>query len=190
MPIAFISDPAKFPPDTDPKADAITWDRFGDRESVDFGGRPRFQATTDKLGNPFEIAIRSGHLAGRRQDGGPSWAGRFADGEALLFTDFSPGPLEFWFENPIRGAGAQVDLHDQVLQVRVGIAAFDKNGTHVGGDTKLVVFSSSGSAPFVGVLDSAAGTRRITRISFFVVVLDPLFHGTASFAINTLRLAT
>ncbi len=170
MPTALITSRAKFPSDADPNADAIGWDRFSDRKPIDFGGRPALQGVTDKLGNPFEIAIRSGHLAGRRQDGGPSWAGSFASGEALLFTDFSPGPLEFTFSKPLRGAGAQINVKDPVEHVNVGIAAFDANGTHVGGGTTLAFFSNNGggSAPFVGVLDSPADTRRITRISFFI----------------------
>ena len=192
MPTAFINSRTRFPSDADPNADVISWDRFPDRQPVDFGGRQKVQDVTDRLGNPFEIAIRNGHLAGRRQDGGPSWAGSFAAGEALLFTDFSPGPLEFGFGRPIRGAGAQINVKDPVEHVSVGIAAFDGNNTHVGGGTSLAFFSNNGdgSAPFLGVLDPPAGTRRIMRITFFITVLDQGYRGDSSFAINTLRLAT
>lgn len=191
MPTAFITSQSMFPADTDSKADVVTWDRFTDRVPIDFGGQQTLPGVT-KLGNPFEIRIRNGHLAGRRQDGGPSWAGSFAAGDALLFTDFSPGPLEFNFSTPIRGAGTQINVKDPVEHVSVGIAAFDANGAHVGGGTTMGFFNNNGdgSATFVAVLDPPADTRRITRINLFVTVLDPGYRGDSSFAINTLHLAT
>jgi hypothetical protein len=192
MPTDFVTSRAKFPADTDPKADAISWDRFPDRRPIDFGGRPALPGTTDRFENAYELTIRSGHLAGRRQDGGPSWAGSFADGEALLFTDFSPGPLEFTFRDPIRGAGVQINVKDSVEHANVGIAAFGADGKHLAGGTSLAFFSNrgDGSAPFVGVLGRAPSTRNVLRIIFFITVLDPGYRGDSSFAINAVRLAT
>jgi hypothetical protein len=192
MPVTFVTNRNKFPADSDRRADIITWDRFPDRVPIDFGGLPKLKGVTDTLHSPFEIGIRSGDLAGRRQDGGPSWAGNFAAGEALLFTNFSPGPLEIGFQTAIRGAGAQVNVKDLVEHANVGIAAFDANGSHVGGGSTMAFFSNKGdgSATFVAVLDSSAGARRITRLSFFITVLDSGYRGDSSFLVNAIRLAT
>lgn len=192
MAFTFVTDPNGFLSPADPTADAIGWDRFPDRLPLDFKGSPTFRGQTDRSARDYEIAIKGSHLARRTQDGGPSWAGSFAEGEALLFTDFSPGPLQFQFARPIRGAGAQINIKDPVEHVTFGISAFAGNARVEvpGGGTVAGSVSNrgDGSASFVGIMGDP-GTAAITRVVFFLTVLDHGYRGDGSFAINTLRLA-
>ncbi len=192
MAFAFITDPNGFLSPTDRTADAIGWDRFPDRLPLDFRGRPTFRGQTDRNARDYEIAIRGSHLARRTQDGGPSWAGSFAPGEALLFTDSSPGPLQFLFARPIRGAGAQINIEDAVEHVTFGISAFAGSARVQipGGGTVAGSVSNrgDGSASFLGIMGDP-GEVTITRVVFSLTVLDSGYRGDGSFAINTLRLA-
>lgn len=194
MAIRFISDAAQFDPPAGTANDFIDWQRFADRVPIDFAGRPELRIRTDigKLG--FDIFIPNGHLARRTQDGGPSWAGSFTANEALLFTDFTPGPLQFSFKKPVRGAGTQINIADLVEHVSFSIAAFAGNtridipdgGTLIDGGFNN---RGDGSAPFLGVVENDAGAvPRITRIVISLAVLDHGYRGNASFAINRLRL--
>lgn len=192
MAITFVTDPNNFLSPRDSTADSVSWDRFPDRLPLDFKGSPTFNGKTDSKDRRYSIAIKGSHLARRTQDGGPSWVGSFNAGDALLFTDFSPGPLQFLFARPIRGAGAQINIKDPVEHVTFGIGAFAgdtrvdiPNGGTIAGS---ISNSGDGSASFLGVLDSP-GVALITRIVFFLTVLDHGYRGDGSFAINTLRLA-
>ena len=192
MAITFVTNPNAVLSPADPTADAIGWDRFPDRLPLDFKGGPTFRGQTESSARNYEIAIKGSHLARRTQDGGPSWVGSFTASEALLFTDFSPGPLQFLFARPIRGAGAQINIKDPVEHVTFGISAFAGNARidipNGGAIAGSVSNSGDGSASFLGVLN-APGVAPITRIVFFLTVLDHGYRGDASFAINKLRLA-
>ncbi len=188
MAVNFTSDLARFPANTD---DA-NWSQFPDKQQLVFHGLPTVGAQTDG-GLGFQIRITNSHLVRRTQDGGPSWVGSFTPGEPLLFTDSSPGPLHFLFDDPVRGAGTQMNIKDPVAHVAFGISAFDENDDPIPllhGGTAPGGFSSAadGTATFVGVADNLRARPRIKRIALFLSVLDSGYRGDGSFAINRLRL--
>ena len=193
MALLFITDQANFTPPSGARADFIDWTRFPEREPLDFNGQPELKGKTDVGQLGFGLFIKNRHLARRTQDGGPSWDGSFSPGEALLFTDFTPGPLHIFFDAPIRGACVQLNVKDPVEHFRMGISAFSgdarlnipKSGTRTDGVTSN---DGDGSAPCIGVLEDNASRPTITRIVISVTVVDQSYKGDSSFAINKLKL--
>lgn len=193
MALIFITDPADFTPSPGYRADFIDWNRFPDSVPFDFKGQQTFSDVTDVTRLGFDLSIKNQHLTRRTQDGGPSWVGSFSSGDALLFTDSTPGPLHISFNGSIRGATMQFNIKDPVAHFRLGISAFSgatrrpfpKRGTRTD-----CVFSNSGdgSAPWIGVLENNPARPAITRIVISVTVLDFDYAGDSSFAINKLKL--
>jgi hypothetical protein len=191
--LLFITDPANFAPPTGTRADFVDWARYPDGVPLDFKGQPEFKDLTDITGLEFGLFIKNGHLTRRTQDGGPSWNGSFTAGDALLFTDSTPGPLHISFVGSIRGASMQLNIKDPVSHFRIGISAFadakklpvPKAGTRTDG-----VFSNAGdgSAAWLGVLEDNPNRPALTRIVLSVTVLDSGYVGDSSFAINKLNL--
>ena len=191
--LLFITDPANFAPPTGTRADFVDWKRYPDSVPFDFNGQLEFKDLTDVTRLGFGLFIKNGHLTRRSQDGGPSWDGSFSAGNALLFTDFTPGPLHISFDGPIRGASMQLNIKDPVSHFRIGISAFagtkklpvPKSGTRTDG-----VFSNAGdgSAAWLGVLEDNPNRPALTRIVLSVTVLDSGYVGDSSFAINKLNL--
>lgn len=193
MPLSFITDPVAFVPPAGGPADFIDWGQFPNSGPIPFPAKGGC-ACVSQSGLACSIFIKNKHLAQRVQDGGASetsWDGSFSPGDVLLFTDFTRGPLEFNFQNPIRGFGGQMNVQDAVEHVTLAISAFadnsrltiPQNGTRTDGAASN---AGDGSAPFLGVIDSVAA--RITRVVFSLTVLDPGYRGDSSFAINRLRL--
>ncbi len=190
MALSFIKDPAAFVPPAGGVADFIDWGQFPDSGPIPFPVRSGC-ACVSQTGRACTIFIRNKHLTQRVQDGGPSWNGNFAPGDILLFTDFTPGPLEFVFPVPIRGIGTQMDIQDVVEHVNLSIRVFagdsrltiPEHGTRTDGAASS---AGDGSAPFLGTIDSSA--PRIPRAVFSLTVRDPGYRGDSSFAINRLRL--
>jgi hypothetical protein len=191
--LLFITNPADFTPPAGTRADFVDWKRYRDRVPFDFKGQPEFKDLTDVTRLGFGLFIKNGHLTRRTQDGSPSWDGSFAAGDALLFTDSTPGPLHISFEGPIRGASMQLNIKDRVSHFRMGISAFagtrklpvPKSGTRTDGVSSD---AGDGSAAWLGVLEDNPNRPALTRIVLSVTVLDAGYAGDSSFAINKLNL--
>ena len=193
MALLFITDPADFtaPPGT--TADFIDWARYPDSVPFDFKGQQEFKDVTDVGKFGFGLFIKNRHLTRRTQDGEPSWDGSFTRDDALLFTNFTPGPLHISFDAPVRGAFLQLNVNDPVEHFRMGISAFSgdaklnipKSGTRTDGVTSN---DGDGSAPGIGALEDSASGPPITRIVVSITVVDEGYKGDSSFAINRLNL--
>jgi hypothetical protein len=194
VPLIFVTNPALFVPPAGNQADFIDWGRYQEDLPFDFGGQPEFRDVTDVTQLGFGLSINNSHLTRRTQDGAPRWNGSFTQGDALLYTDHRPGPLHISFAHAIRGAATQLNIGDNaVSNFKITIRAYSATqelpvpqaGTRNGGAASA---AGDGSAPWIGVLQTEANAAGIVRIDLSVMVLDPGYVGTASFAINRLKL--
>jgi hypothetical protein len=180
--------------------DSIRWDTLG----------PAFTAVS----NPFAVGSVSGGVVvkGNTPSGSPEvwnqvapsdpanfpgWHGNFAPGDALLFTNFNPGPLTLdliplFGGTGVLGVGTQIQPNIYG-SFRAIISAFDSSGTQLDRFT-ITGFSSANadnSAIFIGVLSDRPN---ISRIAFsidgsgFDINNNPEFVG--EFAINQVSLKT
>lgn len=193
MALLFITNPAAFVAPAGAHADSVDWVRYPNGVSLDFARQPEFKDVTDVTRLGFGLFIKNRHLTRETQDGGPSWDGSFNAGDALLFTDFTPGPLHISFDGPTRGAAMQLNVKDPVDHFRMGISAFsgDQRLTIPGSGTRIDgIFSNDGdgSAPWIGVLENDPTARPITRIVVSITIVDQNYRGDSSFAINKLNL--
>ena len=117
----------------------------------------------------------------QRRNQGSGWNGNFSPGDALLWTNNTPGPMDIFFATPVAGAGAQLQA-DIFGSFTATINVFNTSFNLVQSYTVPGVSSSAGdgSAIFLGVLDPTAD---ISEISYSVVG-----GGTSDFAINQLNL--
>lgn len=166
----------------------VTRAGLGANDFIDWGvlGVP---GTT--VNDPFNILSNSGAVTATvtnptgnffRFNQNNGWNGNFAPGDALLFTNFTAGPIDINFNIPVFGAGAQIQQNTfGAFTGTIDIFAADDT-------TLLASFSLPGnsnsagdnSAIFLGGLDTSATIGRI--------VLD--IAGTNDFAINRLSLVT
>ena len=118
-----------------------------------------------------------------RRDQGTGWAGNFAPGDALIWTQDTNGPLDITFNAGVFGAGAQIQ-RDAYNSLVATIIAYDVNNVPLVGFTVLTGNSNANadnSAIFLGVRDT---TMNIGRI---VINVD---SGSQDFAINQLDIVT
>jgi hypothetical protein len=138
----------------------------------------------------------------RRLIQGPrtKWSGNFNEGDGVLYTDGSSGPISILFDSPIRGIGAQIQERFGIgKQGGAGflgrIKAFDDNHSELvpppldssSTPGELHGISNSddnGSAIFLGLLASSAD---IWSVDFSTDWLDQN-DSAGDFAINTLSL--
>jgi len=119
-----------------------------------------------------------------RMDQNVSWSGNFAPGEELLWTTAAAGgPMDFVFNNPITGFGAQIQA-DFFGAFTASISAFDASNTLLGtfsvnGNSTS---SSDDSAIFIGILSTGQDISRI-RLSVPTATANP-----EDFAINAPRI--
>ncbi len=141
--------------------------------------------------NPFNATSTGGVgitgtfacCGGERRDQGNGWAGNFANGDHLVWTEGN-GPLTLSFSTPLSAVGAQIQA-DYFGAFTAQIQAYN-------GNTLLGTFSESGnstsngdnSAIFIGVKDS---TAEITSIVFS---LTSCSNACTDFAINQLSLTS
>ena len=118
-----------------------------------------------------------------RFDQGLGWGGNFANGDALLFTNFGNGPMDIVFANPVSGAGAQIQA-DYFGNYTGYLNVYGSDGI-----TLLANYTENGvsnyfgdnSAIFMGVRDTVPD---IGKIEFSVISET----GYNDFAINRLDL--
>ena len=193
MAMRFIKQRAQFVAPAGSASDSVDWAKYPEGVPFNFGGNATFHDVSAGGNIGFDIR-HPVHLMRCTQDNGASWFGNFAMGDALLYTDFLPGPLAFYFDTPLRGAGAQIQVKDPVAKFSATIRAFAGNQQLVlpnNGTRNDGTFDNDGSdtAIFLGVLeDDPAVAARITHIEFHIRVLDAGYRGDASFAINRLDL--
>ncbi len=101
--------------------------------------------------NPFE-----------RRNQGNGWNGNFASGDALLWTQNNPGPLQLVFSQAVRGVGTQIQV-DSYSLFTAAIEAFNSSGTSLGRFTLAGSSTNAGdnSAIFIGVLSDNADIARL-----------------------------
>ncbi len=162
---------------------------LGANDSVDWGtlGTP---FTT--VSNPFSITSTGGlnltvdmpSGSFQRLDQNNGWAGNFAPGDHLLWTQGNSGPVTINFATPVKGAGAQIQAN--FFGSFNAILAFDSNGINLGSFNLPGNSNSAGdnSAPFIGVLSDSAN---ISSIIFDISRNDGL---PTDFAINQLDIVT
>ena len=128
--------------------------------------------TFTNVANPFNVAIPG--VAGldatvsmpsdsfQRLDQGAGWGGNFGAGEALLWTQNGAGPMQFQFDGPISGFGAQIQ-RNFFGAFTATIEAFDSANSSLG------VFNLAGnsngngddSAIFIGILSNLTDIWRV-----------------------------
>ena len=110
-------------------------------------------ATISQVGGNFEI----------RQQSYSWWAGNFAPGDNLLYTNDNGGPITIAFANPVFGAGAQIQANDYE-SFTANLTAYDVSNNSLGTFNLpgLSNMSSNNSAIFIGVKDSTASIAKLT----------------------------
>lgn len=134
-----------------------------------------------------------------KQGKGAKWPGNFTNDDFIIYTDKRVGPISIIFENPIKGAGAQIQERFGISKIGGApfmgiIRAFDINNNPLIPPSPPMSMPGStfgksnnakdGSAIFVGLVSNAAD---IKSLEFDTRGLDP--HDLdGDFAINTLLL--
>src|SRR5271156_5219513 len=140
-----------------------------------------YDLTTLKAG----IAFQGGGSGEVRQQGN-DWAGNFAPGGFLLWTN-SPGqgPLGLQFNTPIAEVGTQIQT-DFYGPFVAGIAAYDVNSNLLGFFTEAGISNGSGdgSAIFLGVNDD------VPEISSIVYSIVSCTNDCNDFAISQITTST
>jgi hypothetical protein len=134
-------------------------------------------------GGTATFSIPSGGIERRTQ--ADSWAGSFAEGEAVLWTADNPGPLTIEFSSGITAFATQIQSDVQGTGT-ASIWAYDASDTLLGTFTISSVFDSynDDAATLIGVAVDP-GDNLITRIE-----LDIEGFRETDFAINRISLAT
>lgn len=123
-----------------------------------------------------------------RLNQGTGWNGNFAFGDALLFTNFTDGPIVIDFATPVAGAGAQIQANS-FGDFTAALEVFDSTDINLmytyslNGTSTAAIDSPPNSAIFLGVLDSIAD---IGKIQYSIVSST----GNNDFTINRLSLNT
>ena len=196
MAIKFIKQRADFVAPNGANMDCIDWAAYQISQDLNDGTHPMFSGTTQS-GIGFDI-IKPFTLRRVEEDGGITWLGNFALGDAILCTRDQPGSLQFVFNTPIRGAGAQVQVTDSgVVKFQAKINVFKAGYIPIAASTGwrndgVVNNNEDDSAIFVGKLqDDMSKAANITCVELSIKVLDPphdRYEGNYSFAINKLDL--
>lgn len=144
------------------------------------------------VSNPFNTTTNNGlgvtgsMPAGQfeRRDQGPSWFGNFANGDRLLWTQLSTGPIFLEFLNPVWGAGTQIQA-DFYGNYTGSIEAFDSANNSLGLFSLPGISNGNGdnSAVFLGLKSDSANIKKIALIGDHSQYLD-------DFAINQVDLVT
>jgi len=167
---------------------ALVGDDYVDWEAL---GPPTY---SPPVSSPFTITSASGGVALEgsnpsgdfvRLDQGTGWNGNFAPGDALLFTNFTGGPMIFDFSGPVAGAGTQVQ-QSYYGEFVATVSVFDVADTLLGSFSLAGLSDSAGdnSAIFLGVLSDALD---IGRIEYAV---SPQDVNNMGFTINRMDLVT
>jgi len=144
------------------------------------------------ISNPFALPYSGGNAtfsmpggSFQRATQGTSWGGNFAPGDALLWTNYNPGPLDIVFSGGVGAFATQIQSNyfgtGQAL-----ISAYDASSTLLGSFSVPSTSNSNGddSTALVGVAIDG-GDNPIARISLDISG----FSGT-DFAINEISLDT
>ncbi len=129
------------------------------------------QATVENPGGQFE-----------RRNQGTGWAGNFANGDALLWTKNTGGPMSITFNTPVFGAGAQIQSNFYGT-ITATIRFYDSSDILLSSFNLAGNSTSNGdnSAIFLGGLDTTASIKRIEY---------SVDNVTRDFAINQLDILT
>lgn len=142
-------------------------------------------ASFTQVTNPFAINSNGGLNVNvskpspgpfERRDEGNGWAGNFAPGDALMWTNDTAGPMSLSFSSLVFGGGAQIQ-QDSYGAFTAVISAYDSGGNLLASFT-LAGNGTSGednSAIFIGILDTVADISRIEI---------GMFQSDEDFAIN------
>lgn len=182
MPVQFVTRRADLA-----KTDSVDWkDVAEDGEAIGFNNHV-FVGTTAK-GATYRI-INPLLLVRRRQGRMATWVGNFKQDDGVLCTDHDIGPLIFSFDQPVRGAGTQIQADGAPRRFKGRIQAFDVNGSRIAQyDLEgLSNNANDNSAIFVGVL---ADSAIVKRIELSTVSIEPSPNKSTDFAINRLDLRT
>jgi hypothetical protein len=178
MPVHFVTRRADLK-----KTDFVDWKLVADDgEALGFNNHV-FTGTTNqemtyRILNPL-LLVR------KRQGRMATWVGNFKENDGVLATDHDIGPLIITFDQPVRGAGAQIQADSAPRRFKGRIQAFDVNGNRVAQYSRdgLSTNDNDNSAIFVGVL---ADTATIKRIEMSAVSIKPSPNKSMDFAINQL----
>lgn len=153
--------------------DHIDWAQLGSS----FAGVATPSNVSSDLGLSAVVSSASGDF--QRRDQGNGWAGNFAAGDALLWTNGTPGPMSLEFGAAVFGAGAQIQRNAYGGFTAV-IAAYDALNNLLERYEVTGNSSSSGdnSAIFLGI---SRNTADIDRLEFSLLSRD-------DFAINRVEL--
>ena len=146
-----------------PGTDFIAWDTvFVPDVPITFGTRQFLVGQTNggldfKLTHPANLIVRT---QGSAVD---QWDGDFDANDRVLFTDIKPGPIVLFFDQPVRGIGANV-LTDTNYTVRMVVFLAGGGDKPFPGKGKTQHLGA-GLAPFLGALSS---NPDIVRAEFHV----------------------
>ncbi len=137
-------------------------------------------------GIDVSVSNPSGTL--QRQDQGNVWGGDFLPGTPLLWTNFSPGPLEINFSTPVSGFGVNIQSGLNGLFTAT-VRVFDALDNLLGqfSITDTSDGTAAGTAPFLGVLSTS---NDITKALYFISDPPTGCNFNGDFAIGPLQCQT
>ena len=151
---------------------------------IDWGG---FGVPFTVVSNPSDISSNTSIITAtvsmpsgqfERRDQSNGWDGNFASGDHLLWTEGNNGPMVISFDNPVNGAGAQIQA-DIYGTFTATINVYNNADTLIGSFnlTGSSTANADNSTIFLGVMDTS---NTIKRIEYSV--------SSGDFAVNQLDL--
>ncbi|MEB3255970.1 MAG: hypothetical protein VKJ05_06240 [Synechococcaceae cyanobacterium] len=136
---------------------------------------PSLNTTASQPSNLMRIARQS-----------TDWQGNFAPGDYLLTTQGNNGPITFSFNQPVAGAGTQIQAA-KYGYFQAKIEAFNVAGISLGSFTAdgMSDAYSDDSAIYIGVSDT---TATISKLVLSVPLAGIVSTDVNDFAINTLEI--
>jgi hypothetical protein len=119
-----------------------------------------FNIPTDN-GLNVNVSKTPGGLFERRNQGS-GWNGNFANGDRLLWTQHTTGPIVLDFANPVKGAGTQIQANF-FGNFLGSIEAFDSANMSLGSFSLPGISNSNGdnSAIFLGVISDSFNIKKL-----------------------------
>jgi hypothetical protein len=174
--------------------DFIDWTQFGDdwsvisaeletNQGVSSGEKINFTIT-----NPLQLVKLT---QGKRDN----WRGNFKTGEAVLYTDHLPGPINITFDPPVLGFRTQVQINEipdgksDPIPFKTRITFYDSKGAKIKTVTTSKGSSSGASDGSAVAMQFVSARKKIKYVKISVKGTGDGAHDN-DFAINRIDLKT
>jgi hypothetical protein len=174
--------------------DFIDWSQYGDDWSVISAeletnqGRSSGEKVNFTITNPLQLVKLT---QGKRDN----WRGNFKTGEAVLYTDHLPGPINITFNPPILGFRTQVQINEipdrgsDPIPFKTTMTFYDSKGAKLKTVTTRKGMSDGASDGSAISMEFLSGRKKIKHVKISVKGTGNGSHDN-DFAINRIEIKT